>query len=88
MNAAPFSFYTVVSSDPPMLAVNVGRKAGGFQKDTSRNISEHGEFVIQVVDTDNVEKVNQSATDFPPEMSEVEAVGLDTEPSQKVRFRG
>ncbi|SMO38701.1 flavin reductase family protein [Melghirimyces algeriensis] len=84
VNAAPFSFYNVVSVDPPMLSVTVNRKPDGTRKDTARNILETKEFVVHVVDTDNVEKVNQCATDFPAEISEPEAVGLDLVPSQKI----
>ncbi|PTX55364.1 flavin reductase (DIM6/NTAB) family NADH-FMN oxidoreductase RutF [Melghirimyces profundicolus] len=85
VNAAPFSFFTVVSTDPPMLSVTVNRKPGGIRKDTARNIAENREYVIHVVDADNVEKVNQCSADFPPEMSEAEAVGFDVIPGQKVK---
>src|SRR5690606_11633513 len=68
-----------------MLAVTVNRKPGGVQKDTARNIAAYKEYVIQVVDGENVEQVNQCATDFPPEMSEAEAVGFDVVPGQKVK---
>lgn len=85
VNAAPFSFYTVVSTDPPMLSVTVNRKPGGVRKDTARNIAATGEYVIQVVDMGNVEKVNQCSTEFPPHLSEAEAVGFDLLPGRKVK---
>ncbi|SDW29398.1 NADH-FMN oxidoreductase RutF, flavin reductase (DIM6/NTAB) family [Marininema mesophilum] len=85
VNASPFSFFTVVSTDPPMISVSVGRKPGGVQKDTARNIAHAKEFVIQVVDGENVEQVNQTATEFPPDVSEVEAVGMDLLSSVKVK---
>ena len=47
-NAAPFSFFNVVSSDPPIVALGIGPR-GGQLKDTSRNILETGEFVINLV---------------------------------------
>lgn len=77
VNAAPFSFYTVVSTDPPLVSITCSRKPGGVQKDTARNIAETGEFVVQVVDGENVERINQTATNFPPEVGEAEAVGFD-----------
>ncbi|MFC4078297.1 flavin reductase family protein [Salinithrix halophila] len=85
VNAAPFSFFTVVSTDPPMVSVTVNRKPGGVRKDTARNIAATKEFVIQVVDGENVERVNQTSTEFPPEVSEADAVGFTLEPGKKVK---
>lgn len=84
LNAAPYSFFNVVSTDPPMIAVAVMRKPGGVHKDTARNILESKEFVINVVDEQNVEKVNVTSCDYPSEISEVEQAGLTTSPSQVV----
>lgn len=36
LNAAPFSYFTIVTADPPMVAVSVQRRQGQY-KDTSRN---------------------------------------------------
>ncbi|MDR6224735.1 flavin reductase family protein [Desmospora profundinema] len=85
VNAAPFSFYTVVSTDPPMVSITCSRKPGGVQKDTARNIAQTGEFVVQVVDGDNVERINQTATDFPPEIGEAKAVGFQLLESARVK---
>lgn len=85
VNAAPFSFYTVVSTNPPMIGFTVHRKPGNIQKDTAHNIQLNGEFVIHVVDETNVAMVNETATEFPNEVSEVEAVGFTLDPSVVVR---
>lgn len=85
VNAAPFSFFTVVSTEPPMISVTAMRKPGNIQKDTARYIGETGEFVVHVVDTDNVAQVNETATDFPPHVSEVDTVGLTLHPSVRVK---
>lgn len=85
VNAAPFSFFTVVSTQPPMVSISVGRKPGNVQKDTTRNIAETKEFVVHVVDGENVERVNQTAVDFPPDKSEAEEVGFDLVPSVKIQ---
>lgn len=85
VNAAPFSFYTVVSTSPPMIGFTVNRKPGNIQKDTAHNIQLNGEFVVHVVDETNVAMVNDTATEFPSEVSEVEAVGFTLEPSEIVR---
>lgn len=85
VNAAPFSFFTVVSTEPPMISVTAMRKPGNVQKDTARNIEETCEFVVHVVDSDNVAQVNETATDFPPEISEVDTVGFTLLPSARVK---
>ena len=47
-NLAPFSFFQVISSNPPTLLINVGLK-DGLPKDTARNAHETGELVVQLV---------------------------------------
>src|SRR5699024_10129981 len=59
VNGAPFSYFNVVSSNPPMLSVSVQRKKGE-PKDTAKNIIAQKEFVIHLVDEDNIEKVKQN----------------------------
>jgi flavin reductase (DIM6/NTAB) family NADH-FMN oxidoreductase RutF len=54
-------------------------------KDTARNIRRTGEFVINVVTEDLIEKMNICATDFPAEVSELEMAGLTTAPSSVVK---
>lgn len=87
LNAAPFSFFNVVSSDPPLLSVSVGRR-DGERKDTARNIAEGGEFVVHVTDASNIGAVNQTAAQLPPDESEVGAAGLTAVPSSKIAVPG
>ncbi|RNA66800.1 flavin reductase family protein [Alteribacter keqinensis] len=75
LNAAPFSYFNVVSADPPLLMISIGKR-GGDKKDTSRNIVETGSFVVHVTDEANVEEMNATAANLPPDESEVERVGL------------
>jgi flavin reductase (DIM6/NTAB) family NADH-FMN oxidoreductase RutF len=42
LNAAPFSFFNIVTANPPMVAVSVQRKPGGVQKDTARTAAAAG----------------------------------------------
>lgn len=75
-NLAPHSFFTVVSTDPAMLAfTSVGRK------DTLRNIEATGEFVVNVTPEPLFEVVNATGTSYPPEVGEFDAVGIEREPS-------
>ncbi|TVP87532.1 MAG: flavin reductase family protein [Alkalicoccus sp.] len=75
LNAAPFSYFNIVSADPPLISVAVGRK-NGKQKDTAVNILETKEFVVHVTDEDNVKEVNETSAGLPPEQSEVDKAGL------------
>ncbi|SDG81741.1 NADH-FMN oxidoreductase RutF, flavin reductase (DIM6/NTAB) family [Planococcus glaciei] len=84
VNAAPFSYFNIVSSDPPLLSVSVQSRAGVL-KDTARNAIEAGEFVIHVVDESNVAEVNKTAASLPPEESEIDLTGLTLIPSEVVK---
>ncbi|MER2109224.1 MAG: flavin reductase family protein [Solibacillus sp.] len=75
VNAAPFSFFNIVSSNPPLISVSIQRPAGRV-KDTARNILAMKEFVVHIVDTTNVEKVNETAAVLPPEESEIPRAGF------------
>jgi flavin reductase (DIM6/NTAB) family NADH-FMN oxidoreductase RutF len=78
-NLAPHSFFTISSVDPPVVQFT---SVGG--KDSLRNALATGEFVICLCPEDLVEQVNLTGTDFPPHVSEYDAVGLEREPSSRV----
>jgi flavin reductase (DIM6/NTAB) family NADH-FMN oxidoreductase RutF len=90
-NLAPFSFFNVVSSNPPMLAFSVGLKwdaadaARGIPKDTLLNVRDNGEFVVNIVSRGVAELMNQTSAEYPANVSEFDAVGLTRIPSQMVR---
>jgi flavin reductase (DIM6/NTAB) family NADH-FMN oxidoreductase RutF len=85
VNAAPFSFFSGISSSPPMLAIFVGPRRDGTPKDTLRNASETGEMVVNVVPRALAESMVATSEDLPPEESEVGRFGLATAPSDRVR---
>lgn len=87
LNAAPFSAYNYLCTDPPIIGVGVTNRPNDVHvpKDTARNIRRTGEFVVNVVTEDIAQKMNICATDFPPEISEVEMAGFTTTPSQLVK---
>src|SRR5699024_12490892 len=60
VNGAPFSYFNVVSSNPPMISLSIQRRDGALQ-DTPKNILENREFLVHMVPEDNVEKVNETA---------------------------
>ena len=87
LNAAPFSAYNYLCTDPPIIGIGVtDRPAGGFiPKDTARNIRRTGEFVVNVVTEDLLPQMNICATDFPAEINELEMANLETTPSTIVK---
>ena len=84
VNLAPFSAFTFVSNKPPMVGINVGRKAG-VMKDTGNNIHATGEFVVNIPDETMIEPVHLSAIEYPPEVSEAELLGLPVVPGTHIR---
>lgn len=84
VNLAPFSAFTFVSPKPPMLAISVGRKAGVY-KDTARNILATEEFVVHIADRPLLEPLHLSSTEHPPDVSEVDVLGLTTHPSIHIK---
>jgi flavin reductase (DIM6/NTAB) family NADH-FMN oxidoreductase RutF len=87
INGAPFSYFNIVSADPPLISISVQRSSGK-QKDTARNIMEVKEFVIHIVDQHNVEKVNQTAANLPSDQSEIELAELSLVNSKKISVPG
>ena len=76
LNIAPFSFFNVVSTDPPMLGVAIGKRFGKRNKDTLKNIRVAKHFVINIVNESEVNAMNVTSLDWAPEVDEFEAAGL------------
>jgi flavin reductase (DIM6/NTAB) family NADH-FMN oxidoreductase RutF len=83
-NAAPFSFFNGIGSDPAMLMFSVGDKDGGA-KDTIANILEIPEFVVHIVSDAIKEKMNVCAIDYPRGVNEIAEAGFTALESTKVR---
>ncbi len=84
-NAAPYSFFNAFSEDPPLIVLGLGVNVRGEDKDTTVNIRNGAEFVVNLVDEPLAEAMNICAIDFPPEISEIEAASLDLTPSDMVQ---
>lgn len=87
LNAAPFSAYNYLCTDPPIVALGVTDRSSDayVPKDTARNIRRGGEFVVNVVTEDLAPQMNICATDFPAEVDELEMAGLETTASSVVK---
>lgn len=77
-NLAPFSYFNAVCSDPPIVMISVGRQADGSHKDTRVNIEARSDFVIHIVHRELLDAMNATSATLPPDVSEVEQVGLAT----------
>ena len=78
-NFAPFSFFTGICSDPPLVMISVGRRPYGAKKDTWVNIEERSDFVIHLADTLHGEEVSQSSAGIPHGQSELDLVNMPTQ---------
>jgi len=81
VNAAPFSFFNVVSSDPPIVAISFAGSSDRDGKDTLANIRARGEFVINMVPEELAEAMNITATNAPRGVDETQLAGLELTPS-------
>src|ERR1700733_16175048 len=85
-NAAPFSFFCGVGSNPPtVLFCPSLRSSGDHRKDTLRNVEQTGEFVINIVSDSIAAAANATAADVAPEVDEFQLAGFTPIPSEVVR---
>ena len=85
VNAAPFSFFNVFGSEPPIIAVAPGDREPGVPKDTARNIRRTGEFVVNLVSQDLADQMAACAASLPAGESELDHAGLTATPSSLVK---
>ena len=77
LNLAPFSFFTGVSANPPVVCFSpMIRGSDGKKKDTLNNIETTREFVVNIVSEDFAVQMNICSTEFPPEVDEFQQSGL------------
>jgi len=77
-NLAPFSYFTSVCSDPPLLMLSIGHKPDGMPKDTLSNIEERRHFVVHIAHSDLLEPLNASSATLAAGDSEVTQLDLPT----------
>ncbi|MEZ8492887.1 flavin reductase family protein [Vibrio splendidus] len=76
-NLAPFSYFTPVSSNPPLLMLSVGKKPSGEIKDTTRNALETGKLVIHIASSSSAETMTATAATLDHGDSEVTANDIE-----------
>lgn len=70
LNIAPFSYFNIVTSNPPIVSLAIQRKSG-VMKDTARNILAKKEAVIHIADEENIQSINETAANLEPTESEL-----------------
>jgi len=86
LNLSPFSFFTVASSNPPIVAFCPMVRGGERpKKDTLVNIEATKEFVVNIVSEDFARQMNETAGEYPPDVDEFQLSGLTPIPSEIVK---
>jgi flavin reductase (DIM6/NTAB) family NADH-FMN oxidoreductase RutF len=80
VNLAPYSFFNLVSSGPPIVMFS-----SGSRKDSQSNAETGGEFVYNMATFALREVMNASSAVFDPAVSEPEMLGLEMIPSRSVK---
>ena len=83
-NLAPFSYFNAIASVPPLIGIAINDRAGD-PKDTLRNIQESGEFVVNVVSEPLLDRMVQTAGEWPRATSEFTPSGLTEAPAERVK---
>jgi flavin reductase (DIM6/NTAB) family NADH-FMN oxidoreductase RutF len=85
-NLAPFSFFNVFSSNPPICIFSPARRGrDGTLKHTYDNVMATGEVVINVVTWPMLHQVNLASVEFPEGVNEFEQAGFTPFASESVK---
>ncbi len=85
-NLAPFSFFNVFSSNPPVLVFSPARRVrDNSVKHTLENVEQVPEVVINTVSYDMVQQMSLASTEYPRGVDEFEKAGFSKLPSLKVK---
>ncbi len=83
-NIAPYSFFTVASTNPPVLCFTQIMQKSGSNKDTLGNLLDTKECVVHIVNSKLLEQMNLSCKALPPNESEFDFANISTCPSHSV----
>ncbi|MGC9512610.1 MAG: flavin reductase family protein [Fidelibacterota bacterium] len=85
INLAPYSYFTGISSNPPVLAVSIARRRDKpHVKDTLANIRDTGFFAVNSVPVSLGNSMAVTAQDEPPETDEFSLAGLTPISCEKI----
>ena len=78
INLAPFSYFTPLSSNPPLVIVSIGKKPITLEpKDTFANILKNRVCTINFADEKFLIELNNTSEDLPKEISECEKFAIE-----------
>jgi len=75
-NLAPYSFFTGISANPPVIGFSPMKVKGDRDRDTKNNIKNTREFVINIVSHGFSEEMNVTSADVSPDVDEFELANL------------
>ena len=76
-NLAPYSFFNLFSSNPPIIVFSSNRRGrDNTTKDTYHNLLDNGEVVVNIVSYDLVHQMNISSTDYAEDVNEFSKAGV------------
>jgi flavin reductase (DIM6/NTAB) family NADH-FMN oxidoreductase RutF len=84
-NCAPFSFFNVISEDPPLCIISFNWRSDGTIKHTLKNIRRTGEFVVNLADEATANAMHLTGTELPEAESEFSKYGLTPAPAKLVK---
>lgn len=85
-NIAPFSYFNVFSTNPPILIFSPARRVrDNTTKHTLENVEEVKEVVINTVNYSIVQQMSLTSTEYPEGVNEFEKAGLTMLQSEKVK---
>ncbi len=73
-NLAPFSYFTALASDPPLIVISIGKKSESTLKDTRKNILDNKDFVIHIASRGSAENMTKTAASLDYGSSELEHI--------------
>lgn len=79
-NAAPFSFFGLLSHDPPVLAIGIEPRPDGRRKDTAKNILDTGMFTVNLCDAALAGAMDACGAAVEPEVDELALNAIPTLP--------
>ena len=84
-NLAPYSFFNIFSSTPPVFIFSVNTRRDGSSKDTLRNVKEVPEVVINLVNYPMARQMAICGVEYDTGINEFDKGGFTPVPSEKVK---
>ncbi len=84
INAAPFSFFNMMGSQPPVIAVGL-QANNGHLKDTARNILGTEAFVVNLVTLEMASLMNASSYGYEYGINELAELGIEAVPAKSLK---